>query len=240
MGALTVPQDGAQAAFAAALAGMRLVDLTHPMHQGMPVWPSHPPFYAATVESYRMGGVAFHRALFFGEHAGTHIDAPVHFIEDGATVAQIPPERLVGRMRTIDAIGVGGLVSPELIETWEGVHGAIETDDAVFFHFGWDEFWRSPETYPRVVKDWPGLSGAAAKLLLQRRVRMVGSDCLAIDRFGEAGDPVHRALLGGGVLIAENFDRLGELPPTCHIVVLPLRFDGGSGSPVRAVAFVPR
>jgi kynurenine formamidase len=237
--------DRAVLALCAALGDVRLVDLTHKLRIGMPVWPTHPPFYRATAESYRLGDVAFHHALFLGEHTGTHIDAPPHFIGaegESPTIDTIPPERLVGRMRTIDATATApcGTVQPELVERWEAEHGPIEPDDAVFFHFGWDRFWRSPDTYTNVLKDWPGLSGAASALLVERRVRIVGSDCISIDRFGSSDYPAHRTLLGAGILICENFDRLGELPATCCLAVFPLPIAGGSGSPVRAIAFVPR
>jgi arylformamidase len=189
--------------------------------------------------------VAFHHTLFLGEHTGTHIDAPLHFIASecgGSAVDAIPPEKLFGRMHTIDATAVRPceVAAPELILRWEAKHGLIEPEDAVFFHFGWDRFWRSPETYPNVLKDWPGLSEAASALLVERRVRMVGCDCLAIDPFGSTDNPAHRRLLAAGVLICENFARLGELPSTCYLAVLPLPIADGSGSPVRAIAFVPR
>ena len=108
----------------------------------------------------------------------------------------------------------------------------------VFFHFGWDRFWDAePAAF---LADWPGLSRGAAELLVARGARIVGSDCLSIDAFGSPDFPAHLTLLGAGILIGENFAGLGSLPPFCSLAALPLPIVEGSGSPLRAIAFVPR
>jgi arylformamidase len=89
-----------------------------------------------------------------------------------------------------------------------------------------------------VLRDWPGLSGEAASWLVERQARIVGSDCLSIDSFGNSAFPAHRILLGADILIGENFANLELLPPFCLLVTLPLPIVGGSGSPLRAFALV--
>jgi arylformamidase len=101
-------------------------------------------------------------------------------------------------------------------------------------------FWAHPEDGHRCFKDWPGLSRETSELLVQRGVRMVGSDCLSIDCFSSTAFPAHNTLLGADVLIGENFTCLDQLPPWCQLVALPLPIEGGSGSPTRAIALVPR
>lgn len=217
------------------------IDLTHPMREGMPVWPTHPPFCQEVVESYDHGDVACNHSLCLSEHSGTHFDAPLHFIPGGRSIADVPVRQFFGRMATIDArdrepcetVGV------ERILAFEDEHGLIAPGDAVFFYFGWDRFWHDPSSQDRFLRDWPGLSQEACELLQELDVRIVGSDCLSIDRYGSTNFPAHNILLGSDILVGENFANLGQLPPYCFLVALPLPISGGSGSPARAMAIVP-
>ena len=118
--------------------------------------------------------------------------------------------------------------------------GAIRSGDAVMFSFGWARYWAHPEHGDRFFRDWPGLSRQASEALIERGVRIVGSDSLSIDRFSSSTFPAHNALLAADVLIGENFAKLDQLPPWCSLVALPLPIEGGSGSPTRAIAMVPR
>ena len=218
----------------------RLVDLTHPMTPEMPVWPTHPRFTQELIESYDRGDLACNHALCMSEHTGTHFDAPLHFVPGGASIDEIALQSFFGRMARIDARDASPreAVSATRIRDFEARHGAIRPGDAVFFHFGWDAHWTEPAPHAAFLTDWPGLSREAAELLLEREVRIVGSDCLSIDRFGSTEFPAHTLLLEAGVLIGENFARLGELPPFAFLVTLPLPIRGGSGSPLRAIAVV--
>ena len=90
------------------------------------------------------------------------------------------------------------------------------------------------------LKDWPGLSAEAAELLVERGVRLAATDCLSIDRFTSADFPAHNVLLRADMLIGENFANLDKLPPWSFLVALPLPMENGTGSPVRAIAFISR
>ena len=217
--------------------GVELVDLTHPLRPGMPVWPTHPHFCQEMVESYDRGGVACNHALSLSEHTGTHFDAPLHFIRGARAIADVPVERFFGPVVTIEAADLAPrtALGPERILAFEDAHGPIRPGEAVFFHFGWGRRWSDP---PAFLTDWPGLSGAAAALLVERGARIVGGDCLSIDCFGSVDFLAHRCLLGADILIGENFANLDRLPPRCELVTLPLPIVGGSGSPLRAVALV--
>lgn len=224
-----------------AFAAAALVDLTHPLNAGIPVWPGHPRFCQEIVDSLDKGDISCLHALSMGEHTGTHFDAPSHFIRKpgGWSISEAPLQRFFGRMATLSMEGLASraVVEPEAILAWEAKNGPIARDDAVFFHFGWDRFW---DDHPRdFLSNWPGLSAAACRLLVDRGVRIVGSDCLSIDAFGSADFAAHNILLGAGILIGENFARLGTLPPLCFLATLPLPIVNGSGSPLRAIAFAP-
>lgn len=214
-----------------------LIDLTHPMRNGMPVWPGHPVFTQTQVSSLQSGDIACNHALTMSEHSGTHFDAPSHFIADGTTIDAVPLERFFGRLATIKVQADPDTeVGADIIAAFEAANGPIRPGDAVAFHFGWDAHWTGEVA--RIFRDWPGLSGAAADALVARQVRIVATDAMSIDRFGSTEFPAHRILLGAGVLIGENFANLGLLPPFCQLTTLPLKLEGGSGAPLRAVAEV--
>lgn len=211
-----------------------LIDLTHPLRNGMAVWPGHPEFAQHAVSSFAAGDIACNHALHMSEHSGTHFDAPAHFIDGAATIDMIPLPAFFGRLATLSpSVEPDGEVGPEAITGFEATHGPILQGDAVAFHFGWDRHFEARS--PLVFRDWPGISGETAALLVARGARIVATDAMSIDRFGSTSFPAHRALLAAGILIGENFANLGLLPPFCRLTALPLKIEGGSGAPLRAV-----
>lgn len=217
------------------------VDLTHPMGKRMPVWPTHPPFRQSELESFEAGNVSCNHLLEFSEHCGTHLDAPRHFVPAGASIADIAVDRFFGRMVCLDVSDQApdSEIMPERILSFEAKYGAIQPGDAAVFYFGWEHFWDHPQDGARFFVDWPGLSESASVLLTERGIRLAACDCMSIDRFGSPDYPVHRQLLGNGIMIGENFCNLSLLPPIAWLVTLPLPIREGSGSPIRAVAFLP-
>jgi kynurenine formamidase len=222
-----------------------LVDLSHTLEEGIPAWPTHARFGHTLYESYELGDVARHYGLSMSEHTGTHVDAPLHFISEGPAhygVDEISLDRLVGRAATIEATDLepGGLLDADHIRSWEQEHGSIKTGDKVLFRYGWDERWGTGPEGRWFLKDWPGLGGDAAEYLVEKGISLVGCDTLAVDAAGSVENPAHYALLGNEIYIAENLNNLDRLPPFCVFAAFPLKIRGGSGSPVRAVALVPR
>lgn len=215
-----------------------LVDLTHSLTSEVPVWPTHPFFCQELIESYDRGDLACNHALGMSEHTGTHFDAPLHFVKGAVGIDAIGLQTFFGRMAKIDARDCAPCeaVSIERIRAFEAMHGEIATGDAVFFHFGWDRFWHNTSDHSQFLSDWPGLSREASEYLLDRGIRIAGSDCLSLDCFGSTDFPAHNILLRAGVLIGENFARLGDLPAFSFLITLPLPIAGGSGSPLRAIA----
>jgi kynurenine formamidase len=173
------------------------------------------------------------------------MDAPLHFIPEGPAhygTDEIPLDRLAGRAATIVAtdLGADDLLEVKRIETWEAEHGPIGAGDRVLIRYGWDRRWTTGPEGRRFLESWPGLSGEAAEYLVDRGVSVVGCDTLAIDATISTENPAHYALLGNEVYVVENLNNLDRLPPFCLFLALPLKLRGGSGSPVRAVALVPR
>lgn len=218
----------------------RMVDLSYTMEMNMPFWPTQPEYKASVVETYEEGGESFHQAIRISEHTGTHIDAPKHFIPGGRSVDQLDPRTVMGRGVTIHAENLEpcGLLSLEQIKEFEAENGEIKAGDIIMIRFGWEDKYAIAPEDKGFLKDWPGLSGEAAQYLAGKDVAVVGCDTLALDAFGVKKYICHEILLGKGIPIMENLSNLSVLPPFCAVIGLQNKFKGGSGSPIRLVAFV--
>lgn len=229
-----------------ALRNARAIDLSQTLEEHMPHFPTHSKFLHNLWGSYWHGDRALTYQLVMSEHNGTHVDAPAHFISDSKphahiTIEQVPPERLIGRGARIDcrSLQEGDYVSKDFISDWESRHGALEAGDIVLFNFGWSARWGLRPNHRRYVDDWPGVGMDAAHYLVERKVGAIGVDTLSPDPVAALEKkPIHPVLLEKQVLIIENLTNLDQLPDSFLFLALPLKIRGGSGSPIRAIAFV--
>jgi arylformamidase len=225
-----------------ALRNSDVVELNHLYQPLMPVWPTHPAFLLGENESYAGGDGNYNCQLVMGDHCGTHVDSPSHFIPDGKTIEQVDVRQLIGRGVLIDVrhVAARATFGIEEIGRWERAHGAIGEDDIVIFHTGWDAKWARRPDQGAFLSDWPGLSAEGAASLIAKGVKVFGTDALSLDAFGSETNPVHQLLLGNDKLIIENLANLARLPPCFTFIALPLRIEKGSASPVRAIALLTR
>jgi kynurenine formamidase len=233
------------------------VDLTYDLSAQTISWPTSEPFQLDTVAAGMTDKGYYYSAFKFcaSEHGGTHIDAPVHFARGRKTVDQIPLTQLIAPAVRID-------VSPKTlanrdyqikvkdIEDWEQVHGRIPDGSIVLFYTGFGQYWPDPVKYlgtdqkgPAGVAalHFPGLAPAAAAwLVANRQIRAVGIDTASIDYGPSQKYGSHVALMQLDIPAFENVANLALVPPVgAQVVALPMKIKGGSGSPLRIVAFIP-
>jgi kynurenine formamidase len=248
-----------------ALAGgtLKVVDLTQPLGPATPVI-GLPPMFAASpgvtidvISRYDDKGPAWYwNTLRFGEHTGTHFDAPIHWVTgkdlpDNACDT-IPPRRFVGPACVIDVTSdvvrdPDFLLTTERIERWEREHGRIPAGAWVLLRSGWS-LRTDPAEFLNVTADGPhspGFDAAASRMLaLDRDVLGVGVETIGTDA-GQAGRfdppfPNHTIMHGAGKLGLASLCHLDQLPATGAIVIAaPLKIVDGSGSPLRVLAIVP-
>lgn len=200
---------------------MQLFDLTLPLRPGPPEYPGDPEVSFVRTHSHTTDGYEVTQ-LCMGSHSGTHMDAPRHFFTDGATLDQFVIERLVGPGIVVDCRRSSGPASLAHIDA------AVLTERL------------GPLSVPQggFVLLWTEgdlLTESGARFLLDARPGVIGTDAPSLD---EEPYPVHRLLLGAGILLAENLqglDRLGPGLVTCAF--LPLAAVGTDGAPVRAIAW---
>jgi len=227
-----------------ALEGYEVVDLSHVLEDGMPR-PQVPYGHVPWKMEERGDGFNTYMVLVF-EHAGTHVDAPFHLAGvGGPTIENVPLTNWMGPLLVVDMRHKKEreLVSRGEIEEWERNHAPIEEGDVVLFDFGWTRNWMVPSGVEKqpYLRNNPGLSEEAALYLAGKGVKLVCGDTPTIDSDADPEEHAHRVLLPRKVLILENATNLGRVPPTgAYFMAFPLPIGGGTGSPVRAVAFVPR
>ncbi|HEY8559860.1 MAG TPA: cyclase family protein [Pyrinomonadaceae bacterium] len=186
------------------------------------------------------------------EHGGTHLDAPRHFAEGRQTVDEVPLDKLIGAAVKIDVSSNAQSnpdyqISIEDLKTWEAQNGAIPEGGIVLFQTGYGKFWGDREKYMGSApgsdqKHFPGLGKEAANWLIDnRKVKAVGIDTASID-FGQSQTfDTHVALMTQNVSAFENVASIEKLPVKgATVIALPMKIKGGSGAPLRIVAFVPK
>lgn len=228
------------------LRSARLIDLSRTLEEHMPSYPTHSKYFHCLWASYWHGGRSLTYQLVMNEHNGTHVDAPAHFISDAkpdahVTIENVPLTSLIGRGARVQCreFEENDYVPKNYITNWEARHGALEAGDIVVFDFGWAAHWGLRPADKRYLTDWPGVSMEAAEYLLERNVAAIGVDTLSPDPPAAlASKPIHPVVLEKQMLIIENLCNLDGLPDFFLFMALPLKIRAGSGSPIRAVAFV--
>ena len=210
---------------------MALIDLTHPLTNGMPVFPGTPPLTLDTLST--LGTHGYNEIqLHMTTHTGTHIDCGKHMLPDSFDTCSSSPESFYGAGWVIDCRNTGDLIPMSLFRNLEEASGKI---DFVLLHTGWSKYWGDPEYFSK----FPVLSPDAADYLLNLTLKGVGVDAPSFDPVESEDFPVHKKLLSHGLVLVENLTGLEQIPARGFIFsCLPLKIVEGDGSPVRAVGIV--
>jgi len=233
------------------------VDLTHALDAGTLYWPTSPTrFVLDTLAQGPTPGGWYYSAFAFSapEHGGTHLDAPIHFHEHGATTDQVGLGRLIAPAVVLD-VTTQAAADPDYrltvadVEAFEAAHGPIPAGAIVLLRTGWSSRWPDARAY--LGDDTPGDASRlsfpsygedAVRLLVEvRQVGALGADVASTD-YGRSQDfPVHQIAAAAGVPGLENLTGLEALPATgATVIALPMKIAGGSGGPARVVALIPR
>jgi kynurenine formamidase len=239
------------------LASARVIDLSHPFNAATIYWPTERDFLReVTAEGQTDRGFYYASGtVTTPEHGGTHLDAPIHFSEGAQTTDRIPLERLIGPAAVVDvsahaAADADYRITVADLEAWEAEYGRIPDGAILLLRTGFDAYWGDRERYMGTAErgaeavallHFPGLHPDAAEWLIRRRaIDAVGIDTPSIDYGQSQAFRSHRILFAENVPAFENVANLDRLPATGGLVVaLPMKIEGGSGGPLRIVAFLP-
>jgi arylformamidase len=201
---------------------MHIIDVTRPVFSGMPVWPGDPPCRCGWSARLPDDGVNA-AELSLGAHTGTHVDGPLHVLEDGARIGDLPLAAFVGPAHVVDTGD-----RPQIGADWLAAHLPTACERLLLRTCAW----RDPRVFPA---RWPTLTFDAAHFLVDRGVRLLGTDAPSPESAESEVLPVHRILLSAGVPIVENL-LLDHVPGGAYeLIALPLRLAEADASPVRAV-----
>jgi len=205
---------------------MQWIDVSLPIRPGMVTFDGDPTVTLERTAAIADGAVCNVSRLDFGVHSGTHVDAPVHFIDGAAGIESVPLEPLIGTAVVVDASSIEGAIDAAAIDRL-GIEPATER---VLFRGHNSDLWNEWAFVPTFL----GLTEDGARALVERGVRLVGNDYLSIAPFGNPAG-THRALLDAGVVIVEGLDLRAIEPGEYELICLPLLIPGSDGGPARAL-----
>jgi len=209
---------------------MRIYDITVPLSSALPVYPGDPEVTITPLAQLQWGDAANVSRLVLSSHTGTHLDAPRHFFAEGLTIDGLDLHVLMGPARVCTFPQVTTHLTADDLRPL-GLAGTkrllLQTPNAAL--------WQKMGFQTNYV----ALTESAAYLLVEMGVQLVGIDYLSVDAFERQDFPVHRILLGAGVLVLEGLDLRAVPPGDYELLALPLLLQHGDGAPVRAILRQP-
>lgn len=224
---------------------VEIVDLSHTLDSSLSVYPGDPSFSSCPHLTLDADGVNV-QSISLGSHAGTHVDAPYHFIEEGKKINEVSLSTFVGPAIVVDLTeeGIGRHLEDREEIQWKALERYEEAitaqkDALLLLRTGWSKYWGTPKYF-----DHPYVSTEAARRIVDTGIRLIGIDTLSPDEtiLGEEGKahtyPFHKIVLSSDVVIAENLANLEAIQHGNWVVSLvPLKLSGSDGSPIRACAW---
>ncbi len=205
---------------------MKIIDISVPIHPKMHVYPGDQALSVTPTAQIAQGDPYNLTAITMSLHTGTHIDAPYHFIPQGAKADELPLELFMGRawvcaLENLKSIGAQDLAQQGISDGVERL--LIKTDNSrLWQRAGFQEGF----TY---------LRPDAARWIVERGIRLVGLDYLSVEEMGAPRPETHLTLLGAGIVILEGLDLSAVAAGSYTLMCFPLRVAGSDGAPCRAV-----
>ncbi len=234
--------------------GTKVIDLTYPFNEATIYWPTAKSFQHDMVDwGMTKAGYWYSSAnISASEHGGTHLDAPIHFSQNGWSSDQIPIDRFLGAVFVIDvseacAKNPDYQLTVEDITNWELKNGKLPAESIVLLRTGWGKFWPDKKKY--LGNDKPGdttnlhfpafSKGSAEFLVKDRKIKGVGLDTASLDPGTSTDFIAHQVFNGANVYGLENVANLEKLPEKgAMLIALPMKIEKGTGGPARIIALV--
>lgn len=202
------------------------IDISVPLYTGMVHWPDNPPVRIERMLDMSRGDAANVSTIELGAHTGTHMDAPRHFLADGAGIDSMPFDATIGPVRVIRIEHPQAILPAEL-----EAHNLQAGERVLFRTQNSERCWNTDQ----FVEDFVYVSAAAAQYLADRHVRTIGVDYLSVGGYVYDGAATHQILLSAGIWVIEGLNLSAVEPGAYELVCLPLRIAGADGALARAI-----
>jgi arylformamidase len=211
-------------------ARVKIHDVSLVLRPDMITWPGEPAPKIQPLRRIAKGDTANVSVVTLSDHAGTHVDPPIHFLEGGNTVDRLPLEAFVGPCVVVAFDGPGH-VSAEWLDRAKIAAGTERILFKTKNSARWDDANAS------FTRDFTTINASAARWCVEHKVRLVGVDYLSIEPQGaeKEGYPVHKTLLGANVVIIEGLDLRSVAPGQYELVCAPIKLLDGDGAPARVL-----
>jgi arylformamidase len=207
---------------------MKIYDISLTLAPELPVWPGDPKIFMERLQKIEDGDAVNVTRLDFAVHAGTHVDAPVHWLAGTYGVDQLPLDALVGPVLVVELPDSVDLITADVLAQ---VNLPVIVE-RILFKTKNSALWTKPEH--EFQTGFVALDESAARVLLEHGVKLIGVDYLSVAPFSN-GRPTHELLLGAGVVLLEGVN-LWEVPPgNYEIYCLPVKLAGADGAPARTI-----
>ncbi len=204
-----------------------IIDLSPSISPELPVWPGDPRVRFSRAASLDAGDPFALTGLAMSAHAGSHVDAPAHYVRGGAGVDALPLQALIGPALVVDT-GDADVITADVLA------GLSIPPGTTRLLFRTRNSARGLMASPQFHTDFTAIAADGAAWLAARGVRLVGIDYYSIAPYDDLA-PTHQVLLRAGVVVVEGLDMRQVLPGAYHFICLPLKLKGADGAPARAV-----
>ena len=204
----------------------KIIDISVPFGTDVPLWPGGEPSTLVFAKSMERGDAVNDSRIHMGTHAGTHLDAPLHFLKDGAPIGDLPLSLFFGPVLVVDLETAMEIGIAEL-------NNAVIPDGTtrILFKSSNSALWKQGNSFHR---EYVGITAEAAHWLVTKKIQLVGVDYLSVAKFEDI-EEVHKTLLGKSIALLEAIDLSGVEPGDYVLSCIPLRVDMAEGSPARAI-----
>jgi arylformamidase len=207
---------------------MKIYDISLTVTPGLPVWPGDPVIVLNRVSKMEEGEHNNVSQFAMSAHAGTHVDAPFHFIADGKTIERLSLDALVGPAQVVELPADCELITADDLRG----AGIAEGVQRVLLKTRNSGYWG--QSGLPFQTEFVALAPDGAKYLVERGVKLIGIDYFSIAPYGDS-IPTHRTLLGAEMVILEGTDLSKVAPGMYTLYCLPLKLGGSDGAPARAI-----
>jgi arylformamidase len=205
-----------------------LIDISLPIKNDLPVWPGDPKIDISSISSMDNGDSCNVSYMKMGVHAGTHIDAPHHFMNNHKTIENLNLDLLVGTVYVAEIPGDSEVISDKVLEESSIPEGItrliIKTKNSNYWKLDNSQF----------KKEFVAIDKKGAEWIVDKGIRLIGVDYLSVAPYS-AGTPTHKVLLGAEVIIVEGLNLLMVEVGYYELICLPIKILGSDGSPARAI-----